>query len=138
MDVHYDLIYEAGCSPQRNGPISRLNKPREGKPPILVDFRLLQSTIIFYDPKLWDHFRQKHAWTSIKTLSIQSVGHDSQNDPFSRSNESRAGKPQILPIFVCYSLPSFFMIWIFEIILIKNLHRRTLRPYLWSKLVIMA
>ncbi|KAG5582387.1 hypothetical protein H5410_053014 [Solanum commersonii] len=51
---------------------------------------------------------------------MQPVGPDSQNDPFSRSNNPGAGKPPILPIFVCYNSPSFLVIWNSDVILVEN------------------
>jgi len=49
-----------------------------------------------------------------------------------------AGKPPILPIFMCYSSPSFLVIWNFDLIFAKILSGRPLRPYLWSQLALMA
>ena len=39
---------------------------------------------------------------------------------------------------MCYSPPSFLVIWNSKIIFAKNLHERPLRPYLWSRDVTMA
>ena len=47
----------------------------------------------FSDPKLWDHFCQKFIRTSVKALSMKSIGHHDQNNLFSRSNESRESRP---------------------------------------------
>ena len=46
-------------------------------------------------------------WTSIKTLSMQPVGHHGQSDPFSRSNEPRSAHTPYLDDFVFYSKPFF-------------------------------
>ena len=77
-----------------------------GKPHILLIF-MCYSPYIFGDPEFQSLFRLNFSCTFIKMLAMKSVGSDSQNDPFSRSNELRSGKPTILPIYVCYSLLIF-------------------------------
>ncbi|KAG5588869.1 hypothetical protein H5410_039383 [Solanum commersonii] len=47
----------------------------------------------------------------------------------------KAGKPPLLPIFMCYSSPSFLN---FDLIFAKILPGRPLRPYIWSQLALTA
>lgn len=49
---------------------------------------------------------------------------------FQGQTSPRAGKPPILPIFMCYSPTFLLVIWNYEFIFSKNLHRHPLRPYL--------
>ncbi|KAG5582369.1 hypothetical protein H5410_052996 [Solanum commersonii] len=94
--------------------------------------------------------------TSVKTLEMEPVGPDGQNDPFSRSNKSRSlkaphfahfhlaltaktshfkdqtnpeeGKPTILPIFLRYSSPYILVIQNFDVIFAEIFNGRPLRP----------
>ena len=50
----------------------------------------------------------------------------------------RAGKPPLLPIFMCYCSPSFLVIRNYDLTFAKILPGRPLRPYLWSQLDVMA
>ncbi|KAG5613949.1 hypothetical protein H5410_013773 [Solanum commersonii] len=91
---------------------------------LCINFSL---TLIFGNPEFRRHFCQKNSWTSDKTLDMEPIGPHGQtvpfsrltnprvdlsygvswsplpNRPFQRPNEPSAGKPSILPIFVCYS-----------------------------------
>uniref|UniRef100_M1DQA9 Uncharacterized protein n=1 Tax=Solanum tuberosum TaxID=4113 RepID=M1DQA9_SOLTU len=49
-----------------------------------------------------------------------------------------AGKPPILPIFVCYSPRDLLVTWNSDVIFVKNLLGPPLRPYKWSQLVTTA
>ncbi|KAG5608034.1 hypothetical protein H5410_019315 [Solanum commersonii] len=58
--------------------------------PHFADFCVLQSTGFIGNPEFQRHFRKKFTWTSVKILAMEPVGHHSQNDPFSRSNEPQS------------------------------------------------
>lgn len=49
--------------------------------------------------KFQDLFPQSFARTSVKTLFMETIGHHGQNNPFSMSNNPKASKNPILPIF---------------------------------------
>ncbi|KAG5574362.1 hypothetical protein H5410_054496 [Solanum commersonii] len=53
-----------------------------------------------------------------------------------RQTSPGANKPLIFPIFLCYSSPSFLVIWNSNLIFTKNFHGRPLRPQLWSQLAL--
>jgi len=57
---------------------------------------------------------------------------------FQCQTSPRAGKPSILPIFVCNWSPSFLVIKNSNLIFAKILPERPLRPYLWSQLSLTA
>ncbi|KAG5600601.1 hypothetical protein H5410_031971 [Solanum commersonii] len=61
--------------------------------PHVADIRVLYFTILFGVQEFLCHFCQKISWTSMKTLVMELVGHDSQNGPFSRSNNLRIIEP---------------------------------------------
>jgi len=52
---------------------------------------------------------------------------------FQCQTSPRAGKPPILPIFVCYRSTSFLVIKNSDLIFVKILPGRLLTPYLWCQ-----
>ena len=70
-------------------PFGRSNEPWSEHTPHFDDFRV-HSTSFFG----WSGFRRKKCqiflWTSVKTLSMHTVGHHSFYDPFGSSNEPRS------------------------------------------------
>jgi len=59
-------------------------------------------------------------WSQL-ALTAKTTHFEGQTSP-------RAGKPLILPIFMCYNSPYFFVIWNYKIIFAKILRGRPLRP----------
>ena len=70
----------------QNDPFSRLKSLVVGKSPILPIF-VYYSAWIFGDSEFKRNFFSKFLWTSINTLSMEIVGPEGQNDPFSSSYE---------------------------------------------------
>ncbi|KAG5582367.1 hypothetical protein H5410_052994 [Solanum commersonii] len=87
----------------QNGPLSRSNEPQSSLLSFCMNFTIFlviqNFNVIFFKKKLW---------TFIKTLAIEPVGADRQNDPFSRWNDPQS------------SLLSFLVIWKFDVIFPKN------------------
>ncbi|KAG5628344.1 hypothetical protein H5410_000061 [Solanum commersonii] len=110
-----DLTYGASWPSQTKWPIFKMKRspdcPSQPKQPI---------------------FKVKQA--PDQTLPMEPVGPHGQNDPLTRSNNPRAGKPRLLPIFMCYSSPPFLVIQNSDLILAKKFPGRPCRPYLWSQL----
>ncbi|KAG5613726.1 hypothetical protein H5410_013550, partial [Solanum commersonii] len=115
--------YGASWSPRPKRPIFNVKRAPEHyganwspwlKQPI---FKVKRSPKQNYDVI----FTKKFTWTSVKTLSMELVGHHGQTDPFSRSNDPRR------------SPRDFFVTQNFDINFTKNLHEPLLRPYLWSE-----
>ncbi|KAG5569112.1 hypothetical protein H5410_058878 [Solanum commersonii] len=74
----------------QNGPFSSYGVSGPKRPIFKAKRAPEQISIFFGDPEFRRHFCQKISWTSVKTLVVEPVGLDGQNDPFSRSNEPQS------------------------------------------------
>ncbi|KAG5578685.1 hypothetical protein H5410_049312 [Solanum commersonii] len=118
-----------------NGPFTRSNEPQSratwtSAKTLAIEpvghhgqngpFTRSNSTTFYDDPKLRCQFCQKLTWTSVKILAMD-LRH-CQNNPFTNSNKPRAGKPPILPIFVCYTPRHFVVTQNSDVIFANNLN----------------
>ncbi|KAG5569186.1 hypothetical protein H5410_058952 [Solanum commersonii] len=92
------LVMEPVGHDGNTGPFSRSNQPRNGLSP----FSCAIIHGCFGDSDFWHYFYQNFSLTFVKTLAMESVGHNGQTDPFSRSNEPRNR-------FLASFLPKIFM-----------------------------
>uniref|UniRef100_A0A3Q7GG31 Uncharacterized protein n=1 Tax=Solanum lycopersicum TaxID=4081 RepID=A0A3Q7GG31_SOLLC len=116
-----DLIYGVGLSARPKQSTFKVKRVLEIQNSDFIFVKYLHGCAL--RPYVWiwlvttfsDFLFQKYTQYSVKTLSIESIFHHGQNDPFSRSNDQNS-----------------------EIIFAKNLHGHPLRPYLWSRLIVIA
>ncbi|KAG5582371.1 hypothetical protein H5410_052998 [Solanum commersonii] len=116
-----------------------------GKPPILPIFGCYNSPFFFFIRNYDVHFCQNSSWTSVKTLTEDPVGPNSQKGPSTSSNEpqsrtfvktlamepvgpdgenrpfSRSNEPQSIS-------PSFLEIQNFDVIFAEIFYGHLLRP----------
>ncbi|KAG5607810.1 hypothetical protein H5410_029302 [Solanum commersonii] len=120
--------YGASWSPRPKRPIYKVKRSPKRVNPQFANFCVLLSIGFYDDPEFRRYFCQKFTETSVKTLVMDPVGHHGQNDPSTRSNNPRAGKPPILPIFVCYISRYFIETHNSDVFFAKNLYGPHLRP----------
>ena len=77
------------CHHGFSGPFGRSNEPRSEHTPHFDDFRVLLHSI-FWVIGIQTSKMQNFSWTSVKTLSMHTVGHHGLSDPFGGSNEPRS------------------------------------------------
>ncbi|KAG5574358.1 hypothetical protein H5410_054492 [Solanum commersonii] len=131
------ICYSLSFLPSRSKrPIFNVKRALEQVNPLFCRFLCAIINGLFDDHELQYHYSLNISWTSSKTLAMEPVGPHGQNDPFSRLNKPRSGKP----LFCQFSYaivhgffgdpnvrPPFYA---------KNFHGRPLRPFLWSQLAI--
>ena len=70
-------------------PFGMSNEPRSEHTPHFDDFRVLLHTIFWVIPILMSKM-PNFLWTSVKTLSMHTVGHHGLSNPFGGSNKLRS------------------------------------------------
>ncbi|KAG5569182.1 hypothetical protein H5410_058948 [Solanum commersonii] len=141
INVRQDLSFGADWSRRANCPIFMVKRypersPGAGKSPILSIF-VCYNPWILGDPNSRRRFCLNFSWTSVKTLTMEPVGHDGKTYQFSRSVEPRADlsygadwtRRENRPISKSIDI---LVIRISVVIFAKNFHRRPSRPSLWS------
>ena len=136
MDVRLDVTYGSSWPSQAKRPIFKVKRFSEKLNPPFYRFSCAIFRGFFGYPKFGPHFCKNFTWTSAKTLPMGPVCPYGENDSFWVKTTPGAGKPPILPFFMCYSSPSFLVIWNSDFIFAKILPGRPLRPFLWSQLAL--
>jgi len=95
-----------------------------------VDFLVIQNFDLIFAKILRGRPLRPYLW-GLFALTAKTAHFKGQTIP-------RDGKPPLLPIFICYSSPSFLVIWNSDFIFAKILPGRPLRPFLWSQLAFTA
>ena len=88
VDVRQDLFYAYGWPSQLVRPIWKVKRAPKRAYPSFLGFSCAMAHYFLGDLR-----RQKcqfFLWTSVKTLSMHTVGHHGLYDPFGRSNEPRS------------------------------------------------
>jgi len=93
-----------------------------------VDFLVIQNFDLIFAKILRGRPLRPYLW-GLFALTAKTAHFKGQTIP-------RDGKPPLLPIFICYSSPSFLVIWNSDFIFAKILPGRPLRPFLWSQLAL--
>ncbi|KAG5608029.1 hypothetical protein H5410_019310 [Solanum commersonii] len=105
--LHGHLNYGANWPSRPKQPIFKVKRAPVHVNPLFCRFSFAIVHSLFGDTEFRPYFCQNFLWTFFKTLVMEPVGLQGKINHFQGQTRPDAGKPPKLPIFVCYSSPSF-------------------------------